>query len=666
MDVVPYISGVTTELSAGYKKRPTVLSRSALGYYPVRRGSNITVEGFNLNGTSTTVSIGGTNFTPATGTTQNSLVVSIGSGTTFMNGDITAKVGTVTSLNNENNNAATGDYNTEPNGQNNDILTDDRKVYVVDVYTTTNTSDKRKLDMEIYNNTVNFSAGYQDSFFAIMRGASGASIGTVNTLRGSYTRYFDNRIAYNESGTPFTVSACGDTYGVPVSQWSNGPSHFALTRGTSGTTGNDEYSNSDNKRKLYLASNWNGASLNNLDRFQWPDLVVTGNDANTKGYISYYDSTHKMIEFRYFKSDGTKVASNMAAYTAGSTPGQGTEGAVRTDLASNQGYMAIAGADGNSPYSAVGVTPSGAALVSWYDATEGALKLKYNTGVASSYSGYQSFRTLPNTGTVTFKIAVDGGAAKDVSVNWSNVANGTRNYHEFAYQLNAVLSNGYGAYAEVDPASTAFQVVVRSMQTGTGSSIAITNLSSGAVNNAVAGAGSAWNEVIVDSESAGQYVAMKTDSRNGIHFAYYDTANGDLKYAYMSSVTAEPVVVTVDGYQQVGQYVDLAIREGETVDGKSCIVPYIGYYSMSNADTTRSVKVARLAKPLIPVTGTATITEENAKGSEDELFTGNWETMHVPTNGVPAQYRVNIGVTTAGNVYVGYLADRIIEYVKVF
>ena len=64
VDVVPYITEITTELSEGNKKRPTVLSRSALGLYPVRRDSKLTVKGYNFNGASTGVSIGGTAYTP--------------------------------------------------------------------------------------------------------------------------------------------------------------------------------------------------------------------------------------------------------------------------------------------------------------------------------------------------------------------------------------------------------------------------------------------------------------------------------------------------------------------------------------------------------------------------------------------------------------------------
>lgn len=674
MDVVPYIGTIKTELSDGNKKRPSVINRSALGYYPVRRGSSLTINGFNLNGTSSKVDIGtSTDLTPEDTSTENSLVVTVDSETTFMTGDIVVKIGDIQSLNNMSAKSVTSDsgtriieYNTEPNDQNNALLTDERRVKVVDVYTTTDKEDKRMLDMAISGNTINFSAGYKDAYFSVMMGANGTSVGTISNLRNSYTRYFDNAIAVNESGTPFTVSACGDTYGTPVKEWGNGPSQFALTKGTNGPAW--EYNRiSNNTSLLVLDSNWNGADLNNLDRFKWPAITVTGTNAATKGYISYYDSTQKLIKFRYFTSTTNTVASNLASYRNGSTATQYVEGAVNTNETYSQGYTAIAGANENSAYSAVGVTSDGAAVVTWYDASNGTLKMKYNTNPAGSFSGFQAFKTVPTAGTVNFKISVDGGTAKDVSVTFANPTYGDAK-HEFAYQLNLVLSNGYGAYAEVNPKSNL--VTVYSMQTGTTSSVSITGLSSGAVNNAVAGAGVTWNEVTIDEDSAGQYVAMKTDSKGGIHFAYYDTGNGDLKYAYMSSVSTTPVVVTVDGYQQVGQYVDIAVREGVTIDGISCIVPYISYYSMSNADTTRSVKVAKLVKPLIPITGTATITSATASdpgssGSFDELFTGTWEAFHVPTAGIPVQYRVNIGVTSGGNVYVSYLADRIIEYVKV-
>ncbi len=284
---MPYVTGVTTELSEGNKKRPTVLSRSALGVYPVRRGSNITVKGFNFNGTSSKVLVGTQEYTPTSESTTNSLVITTDENTT--SSGIVAQTGAVTSLNNQTsksvttgtgNNAVTRiiEYNTEPNGQNNDLLTDERKVKVVDVYTTTDPEDKRMLDMAISGNNINFSAGYKDAYFSVMMGASGTSVGTISNLRNSYTRYFDNAIAVNESGTPFTVSACGDTLGTPVGEWGDGPSQFALRKGTNYTGINYiwEYNDiSNNTTLLVLDSNWNGADLNNLDRFKWPAITVT-------------------------------------------------------------------------------------------------------------------------------------------------------------------------------------------------------------------------------------------------------------------------------------------------------------------------------------------------------------------------------------------------------
>jgi hypothetical protein len=760
MDVVPYITGITTELSAGNKKRPTVLSRSALGVYPVRRGSNITVEGFNLNGTSSRVLVDTQEYTPITGTTTSSLIIKTDENTTSKG--VVAKTGTVESLNNKT--LKTVEYNQEPNGQNNDILTDKRELYVLDVTTTTDTTDKRMLDMAINGSTLTFGAGYGPNYYSSMT-ANGVAVQNVKNLRQSFTRYFDNAIAINDSGAIFTVSACGDSYHT-VTGWDNGPSHLALSKGNPGTNIR-EYNgtNTNNNTSLiFLESNWNGANLNNLDRFKLPDLIVKGTTGSTKGYLTYYDTTQKIIKFRYF-TDGTNVASNYTTYTNGSVPtdsltgnnAQGCstsiEGTVNnyTPTGSTnvytQGYIAIAGADENSQYSSVGVIGE-TAIVSWYDAANGALKMKYNISPSTSYSGYQTFSQIPSTTKYTytegnttynftynatrssfydasinqnqggkyvkigndyyeitykgnysiaggnkrhytisgydstenfssvlytrnsvtdyggdFNISVDGQAAKPISLFVTPITN-VDNNHEFAYQLNLLLSDGYGAYAEVDPKTKL--VTVRSMQTGTGSSISITGLSSG-VNTAVPGTGNRWELVTVDENSAGQYVSMKTDSKGGIHFAYYDTGNGDLKYAYMSSVTATPKVVTVDGYQQVGQYVDLALKE-TTSGTTTSVTPYISYYSMSNADTNRAAKVAKLVSPVTYTTSGNTVTANTTvipAGSTDEMFTGDWEVMHIPTNGIPVQYRVNIGVTTGGNVYISYLADRTIEYVKV-
>ncbi|NVP25682.1 hypothetical protein [Treponema phagedenis] len=48
VDVVPYITKVTTALSAMNQSKPSENDRTALGHYPVCSDETITVEGFNL------------------------------------------------------------------------------------------------------------------------------------------------------------------------------------------------------------------------------------------------------------------------------------------------------------------------------------------------------------------------------------------------------------------------------------------------------------------------------------------------------------------------------------------------------------------------------------------------------------------------------------------
>ena len=716
VDVVPYITSIKTQLS-GSEKIPSTQNRSAQGWYAVRRGEAIEISGFNLNADDTTnktkVQINGTDVIPSKFTDANTVYVNV-TNTALTNGniDVLVNVGSdtyINSLNNQNAkpvfdgdmNCTAVSYNAEQNDRNNDLLTDDRKIYIMKVTQTTQDAEVRKVDMVVQENNLNFCAGYDSDSFAYFANVTDKL--TATKLRNSYTRYFESKMAINDTGTRFTVSSCGDTRQTPVYAWTQGPSHFALTIGNSNNAW--EYSGAGTKNIVFLEANWNGAGYNNLERQINPDIVVKGNDNFTQGYISYYDTMQKLIKFRYFEranntnsitsgyTKNTNQKTNLLMRTASgtATPGNGTstEQAILTytknNKTYNQGFVAIADTQENSPYSSVAVTKDGTAIVSWFDAKNKKLKLKYNTSPQTSFSGYQKFSTIPGTGTTTFKIQVDGSTEKkDVTVSYKNVSTYTYqdgyqnvtvnvgdNTHEFAYQLGLVLANGnYGAYCEVDPTDS--KVVVRSKQTGDKSKISITEITNGGVvSTAVDGCGYRWEERTIDSSEAGKYVAMTIDSNDGVHLAYHATGTSDLKYAYLKSVDQEedPVVVTVDGYQQVGQYIDIATAtrtlKNEAGQDISCIVPFISYYNLSYADSTSAVKCAYLNKPLIPVSGTATITSANAAGCVDEKFTGNWEVTNIPCATVPVQYRVNVGVKTNGDVIVSYLGDTV-EYVKVW
>ena len=90
---------------------------------------------------------------------------------------------------------------------------------------------------------------------------------------------------------------------------------------------------------------------------------------------------------------------------------------------------------------------------------------------------------------------------------------------------------------------------------------------------------------------------------------------------------------------------------------------------MSLADTRYSAKVAKLRETAISYTGAGNVTHEfttasQLDGAKNELLTGTWEVMHIPSAEIPVQYRVNIAVAENGSVYVAYQGEKI-EYVKI-
>ena len=349
----------------------------------------------------------------------------------------------IPTINNIDNNEAKGTYtgssasdycNKEPNAVNNDLLNDNRWIDLWQTTAATNTGDVRNVDMDVSGNNLTFGAGRADDRYAIFPSLSSMTA-TWTDIRNSYTRYFDNRIAYNQDGTTptiYSVSQCGDTLGVPVNGWGL-PSHFGFTIGTTGTQW--EYGNTAGSGRLFLESNWNGSNLNKLDRVQLPDLKVRGDNTTSHVYLSYYDATQKLLKFRYFQV-GTSgltaglstttltgsVLSTMIPYVSANGAGgsenwssmEGAEAIYTNGSTWRQGYTAIAGANANSPYSAVGYTNSGTALVAWYDALSNSLKLKYNTAPATAFSGYQEFNSrstdAPAVGTYNFKLSVNGVA----------------------------------------------------------------------------------------------------------------------------------------------------------------------------------------------------------------------------------------------------------------
>jgi hypothetical protein len=155
---------------------------------------------------------------------------------------------------------------------------------------------------------------------------------------------------------------------------------------------------------------------------------------------------------------------------------------------------------------------------------------------------------------------------------------------------------------------------------------------------------------------------MVVDSDNGIHLAWYNGGNGDLRYVHLgsydeSAALIQSKVVTVDSYLTAGTRLMLNVRKEGTNQ-----VPYISYYHVTFTGSKNSVRVAWK-------------NDFNTirNGAENEQFTGAWEVMTVPTNGVPADDYICNGVPTSGTfnkntlsmtntVLLGYITNQRYEY----
>ena len=161
--------------------------------------------------------------------------------------------------------------------------------------------------------------------------------------------------------------------------------------------------------------------------------------------------------------------------------------------------------------------------------------------------------------------------------------------------------------------------------------------------------GGVWqkNAIYLDEVYTGWYVDMAVDSDGGIHIAYYNSAKGDLKYAYLSSYNdTNPTVVTVDSYLSVGTNITVNVRkEGDKQ------IPYIYYYNASATQTPNSIKVAWQND----------ITTLRNGAVSDKFFTGAWEAMTIPTQNIPSDATVCGGIPTSGTyankVILGYMSD---------
>ena len=152
---------------------------------------------------------------------------------------------------------------------------------------------------------------------------------------------------------------------------------------------------------------------------------------------------------------------------------------------------------------------------------------------------------------------------------------------------------------------------------------------------------SGWSDaVLIDDNFVGWYVDLVVDGANGVHIAYYDASNGDLKYAYIQDYTNPSAVktMTVDSYLSSGTNISISVKKVE-----SDYVPYISSFMSSFNKTSYTVRTAWITDGSLLKSKTA----DELKGVDDnDDFTGVWEVMTVPlaSTSIPLDYSVGIGI----------------------
>ena len=623
MDVVPYITGISTRLDEAYSSDPSAFNRSALGGYPVLRNEeNIHVSGFNLkNGnTAPTVSIG-----EITSSSIENIILSIPN--TATSGDLNVTVNGVQSLNNFN--SVEAEYNKEPNSSNNRILNNRRRLYVW--------GNEGKVD-DVTIRYPTFRVGPNgEEVFSYDSGGTGTYLyknGTSYLVGESFTQWYDTVVSIDNYGqlyglalngdcaSPGSVNTgyCASFYLYPLvtsnmNIWAYGDDYAAFSR-----TDASAWENTSNGRRY------------NPNRIQNPKLVTTYNDGTSYIYSTYYDSTEKLLKFRA----GT-IAMTTSYTQQNNTNRTFTYDATRSQFSTNaQNLSGYVNPGDNNYYS-----------ISYIERTGNMMNYKYWYSI-EGYSGTNNFQSR----------IYNQNQSLTASANIGNYSNG---------------SNGSATgYQTIDSGNNASAYSALTVYNGTAIVCWYDSFAKSLKlkYNTAPLTGTTWSTAItIDSNLAGWYPDMVVDKEGGIHISYYGAKNGDLKYAYLSSYEDQVAdVCTIDSFLSVGTRTSISVstKKQEFTVGNETFEKYVPFISYYMGAFTATQTCLRTAWPVALDTNiTSNATNTYADGAVSDMYTGNWEVQTLPLDSFPSDYTIGIGVKQTsetdavaakaeGNIILGY------------
>lgn len=616
VDVVPYVTGIGTELSAFYRSASSVYARTSTGRYPLHEDESITFYGFNLGSPSvslngTTLSSGGKEVS-LSDIVGGSYKVTVTTGTTATSGAFTVSVNSLQAINNMNDSLK--EYNQQPNNVNNNTLNDD---LYADVWQFKNAAEPinggaKYVTMKINPKTGVPGFSYANSILYFNMPGYNADNGANswgtdnNTVSGSqysqipfgmnYGGFSHNTFTFDNYGYSYGAAMCTDTQSAKASAFFQ---FFSRETPIPYNTmdQNMNYVNSANASRLdsstvQISNDDTTGWVTDIDRIQSISMETThastgapSSSTPTYVYMAYYDKSARQVRFRWGTvGDATDNIDGKANSTSDNSFTRVGNSYGLDDIVDSKytGYAQGKKGDGDLRN---GGLPDSYVKYS-YNNNEGIpIQVVAANGIIGANAAYSSATTYGAGEYVSLAIVYKDSSNPIAVVSWYD-------------SKNMQLCMAY-------------------------------NTSPTTSNN--------WVSKVVD-ENGGINVKIAADSDGGIHFAYYDNKGGsDLKYAYMSSYTATPQIVSVDSFGSVGAKctIDLA----KNANGKW--VPYIGYQMNAYLGTPLAAKIAYLPEGVssaIP-----------AGVNDKDCYTGKWEVSIVPTSNIPNDDLINVGVWRDSN-----------------
>ena len=635
VDVVPYITELTTTLSKIERKNHSVYGRTATGKYPVyyytkdstgsASSETVGVEGFNLTGGTVTLErTGSTLETPLTTTaslTAGSDGLKFEIPANAKTGKLSVTVNELVTLNNVNATDSKGSfedltdasslydnykhyYNRCPNNVNNDLLNDDVEVAIWGINAQSGKSDSGEIsEVSMHVNPQNGQLGFAFAYgnygsYPFGTNHSGTSQNySYQRWCKDYTPVNTIRFIYDKAGHMFGLHAGTDTNQCKAARFRLVSSIWGLSY-ESGDDNDDNcaYSAQNALRLEYMGQynpdlypKDNKYVFTNGTRFNYHPQLASSipkvDSTKTNLYLMYYDAMTNELRFRAGQmsnnTEFTKPSKTFDQNTANSF------GDFYDDAYANGDKNGDTSKNYLTNYNHVAVVASTATSSNFNPGTE------YSIAVVKD-------------------VTVEDKTVDVVVAVWHDARRSTLWYSYIIDPLSEA-----GRHSETDPTHICTH----------------------------------WKSPIpILNGNSGGHCAIEVDDDNHVHIAAYSKSNtGSLIYTYLdnydSDFDADKNSCVVDSYGTTGQNITIDFAKND--DGFT--IPYIGYYMAS----LQYPKYAYLVDT--ESSGANGDTWAPKDGSDDDnMYTGAWESITLPTTSEYILDDFYIGVYRDSN---GHLAN---------